>query len=107
MPIRKRGNSWQIDIRLADGSRIRRTAATEEQAREIEQALKPTPQQRAAARKKRSRQPSARKSSTGCNSPAEGSSSQNSVPSKSESLQQPELAKPAMLWPEANMPEQP
>ena len=50
MPIRKRGPSWQVDVRLVDGSRIRRTYPTEEIAREAEKALQPNPQQRQMAR---------------------------------------------------------
>ena len=62
MPIRKRGNSWQIDIRTAEGTRIRKTYATKEEATEAEAALRPNPQQRAAMRKVRreSRRSSAR-----------------------------------------------
>ena len=53
MPIRKRGESWQIDVRLGDGSRIRRSYATQEQAAEAAKALTPSPQQRATMRKLR------------------------------------------------------
>ena len=64
MPVRPRGDSWQLDIRLMDGSRLRRTYPTEAAALEAEQQLRPTPQQRAAFRAKKrqsSRQSSARK----------------------------------------------
>jgi hypothetical protein len=61
MAIRPRGKSWQVDIRLIDGSRLRRTFATEAAATEAETAMRPNPQQRAAAKKKRFRKSSARK----------------------------------------------
>jgi len=50
MPIRKRGPSWQVDVRLLDGTRVRRTYPTEEIAKEAEKALTPNPQQRQMAR---------------------------------------------------------
>ena len=61
MPIRKRGPSWQVDVRLVDGSRIRRTYPTEAIAREAEKALQPNPQQRQMARfqRRKQRKPSA------------------------------------------------
>jgi hypothetical protein len=63
MPIRKRGSAWQVDVRTAEGTRIRRQCETEEEARSVETSLQPNPQQRAAMRKLR-RQQSARSSST-------------------------------------------
>ncbi len=50
MPVRKRGSAWQVDVRLLDGSRFRKTYPTEESAREAEKAMTPNPQQRAIAR---------------------------------------------------------
>ena len=50
MPVRKRGNTWQVDIRLTDGSRFRKTYPTEESAREAEKAMTTNPTQRAIAR---------------------------------------------------------
>ena len=55
MPIRKRGESWQIDIRTADGTRLRRSYSTQSEALEAETLLKPNPQQRAAMRELRRR----------------------------------------------------
>lgn len=60
MPIRKRGDSWQIDVRTIDGVRIRRNFPTKEAAQEAEAALKPNPSMRAAMRRLRRKQ-SARK----------------------------------------------
>jgi hypothetical protein len=50
MPVRQRGTTWQVDVRLADGTRFRKTFPTEEMAREAEKAMKLNPQQRAIAR---------------------------------------------------------
>jgi len=50
MPVRKRGNTWQVDVRLLDGSRFRKTYPTEESARAAEVAMRPNPTQRAIAR---------------------------------------------------------
>jgi len=50
MPIRQRGKAWQVDVRLADGSRFRKTFPTKEHAEEAEKAMTPNPQQRAIAR---------------------------------------------------------
>lgn len=55
MPIRQRGSSWQVDVRTIDGTRIRASYATEEEAREAETALNPNPTARAEARKIRAR----------------------------------------------------
>lgn len=74
MPIRKRGNTWQVDVRTAEGTRIRRQCETEAEAQSTETALKPNPQQRAAMRKLR-RQQSARSEST----PASAKQSTNIV----------------------------
>ena len=63
MPIRKRGESWQIDVRTAEGTRIRRTYPTQEAAQEAEAAMMPNPQQRTAMRKLRRAQ-SVRSNST-------------------------------------------
>jgi hypothetical protein len=60
MAIRPRGTSWQVDVRLVDGSRLRRTYATLEAAQQAELDLRPSPQQRSAAKKKRSKRSSAR-----------------------------------------------
>ena len=46
MPIRLRGKSWQIDVRLADGTRFRRTYPTQAIAAEAEKAMTPNPLQR-------------------------------------------------------------
>src|ERR1035437_4529540 len=62
MTIRQRGNSWQLDIRTATGSRLRRDYPTHELALAAETMLKPSPQQRAAMRLLR-RQSSARSKS--------------------------------------------
>jgi len=62
MPIRKRGSTWQVDVRTAEGTRIRRQCETEEEARSVENSLQPNPQQRTAMRKLR-RQQSARSES--------------------------------------------
>lgn len=51
MPIRKRGNSWQVDVRLPDGKRYRTTVRTEEEARAMEGGLKTNPQQRRAMKR--------------------------------------------------------
>lgn len=53
MTIRQRGGSFQIDVRTAEGTRIRRDFPTRARAEEAEAALKPDPQQRAAMRKLR------------------------------------------------------
>jgi len=53
MPIRRRGTHWQVDIRTAEGTRIRRQYETEAQAIAAEAAMKPNPQQRAEMRKLR------------------------------------------------------
>ena len=50
MPIRKRGPSYQVDVRLPDGRRYRKTVATEEQALALEKALTTNPNQRRAMR---------------------------------------------------------
>jgi hypothetical protein len=50
MPIRQRGKTWQVDVRLADGTRFRRSYPTEAIAKEAEKALTPNPQQRAMNR---------------------------------------------------------
>src|ERR1035437_6470504 len=63
MPIRKRGSTWTVDVRTAEGTRIRRQCETEAEARSVESALLPNPQLRAAMRKLR-RQQSARSEST-------------------------------------------
>lgn len=63
MPIRKRGDTWQVDVRTAEGTRIRRSFPTQESAIEAEAAMKPNPQQRAAMRHLR-REQSARSTST-------------------------------------------
>ncbi len=55
MPVRRRGVSWQLDIRTAEGTRIRRQYATEQEALEAEASIKPNPTQRAEARKQRRR----------------------------------------------------
>jgi hypothetical protein len=55
MPIRKRGKSWQVDVRNTDGTRVRASYATEEEARAAEAALTPNPHARAEARKLRRR----------------------------------------------------
>lgn len=55
MPIRKRGKSWQVDVRNTDGTRVRASYATEEEARAAEAALTPNPNARAEARKLRRR----------------------------------------------------
>lgn len=48
MPIRQRGGSWQIDVRLPDGKRYRTTVRTQEEAERLEASLKTNPQQRRA-----------------------------------------------------------
>ena len=53
MAIRQRGESWQIDIRTADGTRLRRDYRSKAEAQEAEAMLKPSPQQRAAMREVR------------------------------------------------------
>ena len=53
MPVRKRGESWQLDVRTAEGTRIRRQFTTEREALEAEAAIKPNPMQRAEGRKQR------------------------------------------------------
>ena len=50
MPIRKRGSTYQVDVRLADGTRFRKTYPTLTIAEEAEKALTPNPTQRAIAR---------------------------------------------------------
>jgi hypothetical protein len=60
MPIRQRGKHWQVDVRITDGTRIRRTFDSEESAKLAEEALRPTPQQRAVL-KTASQRHSARK----------------------------------------------
>jgi hypothetical protein len=75
MPIRKRGESWQIDIRTADGMRLRRSYPSQTEALEAEALLKPNPQQRAAMRELR------RKSSARSKLPAASEArSSNTVP---------------------------
>ncbi len=65
MPIRKRGESYQIDVRLADGQRIRRNYPTQQAAEQAAAIITPNPAQRAAMRKLRaSRKSSARSNST-------------------------------------------
>ena len=56
MPIRKRGTKWQVDVRTAEGTRIRRQCETEAEARAAAAALTPNPQQRAEFRKLRRKQ---------------------------------------------------
>jgi hypothetical protein len=51
MPIRQRGPSWQVDVRLPMGKRYRTTVATEKEAIELEASLKTNPQQRRAMTK--------------------------------------------------------
>jgi len=63
MPVRKRGVSWQLDVRTAEGLRIRRQYATEKEALQAEIALKPNPTKRAEARRQR-RKSSARSEAT-------------------------------------------
>ena len=53
MPIRKRGESYQIDVRLADGQRIRRNYPTQQAAEQAAAIITPNPAQRAAMRKLR------------------------------------------------------
>ncbi len=48
MPIRKRGPSWQVDVRLPDGRRYRKTVNTEDEAKALEASLRTNPQQRRA-----------------------------------------------------------
>jgi hypothetical protein len=48
MPIRQRGPSWQVDVRLPDGRRYRKTVNTEEEAKALEASLSTNPLQRRA-----------------------------------------------------------
>ena|ERR1035437_9253184 len=48
MPIRARGGTWQVDVRLPDGRRYRKAVATEAEAIELQATLTTTPQQRRA-----------------------------------------------------------
>jgi hypothetical protein len=50
MPIRQRGPSWQVDVRLPDGKRYRTTVPTEAEAKALETSLTINPQQRRAMR---------------------------------------------------------
>jgi hypothetical protein len=50
MPIRQRGKTWQVDVRLVDGTRFRKTMPTKEMAEETEKAMTPNPRQRAISR---------------------------------------------------------
>jgi acetyl-CoA carboxylase biotin carboxyl carrier protein len=45
-----RGKAWQVDVRTAEGTRIRRDYATKAEAIEAEESLKTNPQQRAKER---------------------------------------------------------
>jgi len=51
MPIRQRGTSWQVDVRLHDGKRYRTTVKTETEAMELEASLKTNPKQRRAMKR--------------------------------------------------------
>jgi hypothetical protein len=56
VPIRQRGSNWQVDVRLPDGRRYRKTVTTEDAAKQMEAALKTNPQQRRAMKLSASRQ---------------------------------------------------
>ena len=91
MTIRKRGDSWQIDVRTAEGNRIRRDYRSNEEATAAEAALKPTPQQRAANRKLR-RKSSARSKPETASSNSSSPRSDDSDPSKLRLITSPESA---------------
>ena len=87
MPVRKRGASWQVDLRLTDGTRIRRNYPTQEEATTAEAALRPNPQARAAARKLRRRQKqSARPRATARKSNSPSSSTPGTCPPAQSNL---------------------
>ena len=50
MTVRQRGKTWQVDVRLADGTRFRKAFPTKEMAEEAEKAMTPNPLQRAMQR---------------------------------------------------------
>ncbi len=87
MAVRKRGDSWQVDLRTAEGTRFRRSYPTQEAAAAAEEAIKPNPQQRAALRKQR-RKSVARSTSTSV-SPKD--SSANAETNSSQTSQPPTL----------------
>ena len=90
MPIRKRGESYQIDFRTAEGNRIRRNFATKEEAEEALAALTPNPQQRAAARALRRRQRSTR---------SKGSRPTSGEPSSPSVVTSIQAESKAVTWP--------
>jgi hypothetical protein len=51
MPIRQRGPSWQVDVRLPDGNRYRKTVNTEAEAVVLEATLNVNPNQRRAIKR--------------------------------------------------------
>jgi hypothetical protein len=73
MPIRQRGASWQVDVRLPDGKRYRTTVKTEAEAVELEASLKTNPKQRRAM--KRALRPSPGASKAAAQPSAESSQS--------------------------------
>lgn len=85
MAVRRRGTSWEIDLRLIDGTRIRKSYATEKAAVEAEMAMKPNPSQRALGRQMRkaarARRGSAGPQTTGKSKP-KSESEQPSKPSR-------------------------
>lgn len=96
MPIRQRGPSWQVDVRLPDGKRYRTTVQTEADAKKLEAELQTNPQQRRALKKLLKPSPGATKaglqplSSPSENAP-EASGQPNSTPATSH--------KSAVPWP--------
>jgi hypothetical protein len=63
MPIRKRGPSWQVDVRLPDGKRYRKTVNTEAEAVVLEATLYVNPAKRRAIKRASRLSPGATKQS--------------------------------------------
>ena len=59
MPIRQRGGTWQVDVRLPDGRRHRKSVKTEQEALELERLLQTSPQQRREMKKALRQSPAA------------------------------------------------
>lgn len=98
MPIRQRGNTWQVDVRLPDGSRYRKQAKTEAEAKALEAMLSTTPEQRRAMKRALRSSPAASEQSAALpSSPPSNSTAGTSNPPKSEATISP---LPVLRWPD-------
>lgn len=101
MPIRPRGPSWQVDVRLPDGKRYRKTVPTEADAEALEAALQVSPQQRRAMKKALRHSPGAQPSAA---QPCPISSLQASAASQEPNSRPQTSAKSVVEWPSTLKP---